>query len=182
MGALAGAAAAVSAESAADGFARLLAEHGAALRRVAATYEYDPSRREDLLQEIALAVWRALPRFRGECGERAFVLRVAHNRGLTHGWRARRHTLPLETISEPHDARPDPERLAVAAQEVDRLFAALRSLPPLQRQVLALALEGLPAREAAQVLGTSENNVAVRLSRARKALRTALAARERSPG
>jgi RNA polymerase sigma-70 factor (ECF subfamily) len=158
-------------------FERVLAEHGAALGRVAATYEHDPSRREDLLQEIALAVWRALPSFRGDCAERAFVLRVAHNRGLTHGWRSRRRALGLETIPEPPDDGPDPERRAAAAQEVERLWQAIRTLPPLQRQVLALALEGLPAREAAQVLGTSENNVAVRLSRARKALRDALGRR-----
>ncbi len=155
-------------------FERILAEHGAALRRVAATYEHDPSRREDLVQEIVLAVWRALPAFRGDCAERAFVLRVAHNRGLTHGWRSRRRTLGLEAVPEPHDDRPDPERSAAAAQEVEHLWNAIRALPPLQRQVLALALEGLGAREAAQVLGTTENNVAVRLSRARKALREAL--------
>jgi RNA polymerase sigma-70 factor (ECF subfamily) len=169
-------------EDAGERFERLLAEHDAALRRVAATYEYDVSRREDLLQEIVLAVWRALPAFRGECGERAFLLRVAHNRGLTHGWRSRRRSVELETVPEPRDGRPDPERHAAAAQEVERLWKAIRGLPPLQRQVLALALEGLPAREAAQVLGTSENNVAVRLSRARKALRAALARPKGSAG
>ena len=64
---------------------RILQEHGPALRRVAATYEADPARREDLFQEICLALWQALPRFREEASERTFAFRIAHNRGLTHG-------------------------------------------------------------------------------------------------
>ena len=65
-------------------FGRLLQEHGPALNRLAAGYEWDPVERQDLLQDIALAIWRALPAFRGESSERTFVFRIAHNRGLTH--------------------------------------------------------------------------------------------------
>ena len=44
----------------------------------------------------------------------------------------------------------------------------------LARQVLTLSLEGLGHEKLAEVLGVTENNVAVRLSRARKALQQAL--------
>jgi DNA-directed RNA polymerase specialized sigma24 family protein len=40
--------------------------------------------------------------------------------------------------------------------------------------VIVLSLEGLTNREVADVLGTTENNVAVRLTRARKSLRVLL--------
>ena len=49
---------------------------------LAFSYEAVASVREELVQEIALAIWQALPRFRGECSERTFVFRIAHNRGL----------------------------------------------------------------------------------------------------
>src|SRR5688572_32410234 len=49
---------------------RILRENGPAMRRVAAIYEADPARREDLFQEVCLALWQALPRFRGDCSER----------------------------------------------------------------------------------------------------------------
>jgi DNA-directed RNA polymerase specialized sigma24 family protein len=42
------------------------------------------------------------------------------------------------------------------------------------RQVMTLALEDLTPGEIAAVLGVTENNVAVRLNRARKALRSIL--------
>lgn len=64
-------------------FVALLTAHGPGLRRVARAYAARTDETEDLLQEIALALWRALPAFRGECSDRTFVFRVAHNRGIT---------------------------------------------------------------------------------------------------
>ena len=46
----------------------------------------------------------------------------------------------------------------------------MRRLPLTQRQAVTLCLEGLLHNEIAQVLGISENNVAVRLTRARAEL------------
>lgn len=155
---------------------RLLEEHGGALRRVAASYEWNPARREDLVQEIALALWQALPRFRAECSERTFVFRIAHNRSLTHVWRRNaRRGAPLDEVEiEIEDPREGPEAQAVSGQRRERLLAAVRSLPLIHRQVLMLQLEDLSQAEMAAVLGVKENAIAVRLSRARKALREAL--------
>ncbi len=63
-------------------FESVVDTYGPALRRLASAWERDAAAREDLLQEILLALWRALPRFRGECSEKTFVFRVAHNRRL----------------------------------------------------------------------------------------------------
>lgn len=152
----------------------ILRQHGAALRRVAASYEADPSQQEDLYQEILLAVWRALPGFRGDASVRTFVFRIAHNRGLRHGWRAGRLPGALSETAVVVDPRPTPEAETVRSERRARLRNAVRSLPPVPRQVVTLSLEGLSHREIGEVLGMTENNVAVRLSRARQALRRAL--------
>jgi RNA polymerase sigma factor (sigma-70 family) len=162
-------------------YGRLLREHGPALRRAAAGYEFDPARREDLFQDICLAVWQALPRFRGESSERTFLFRIAHNRGLTH--RTRRPPSPTADLTEAEDlADPGatPETAAQEGQRRARLYDAVRRLPLQPRQVLTLTLEGLTPREIADVLGITENNVAVRLSRARGLLRDLLAGRGES--
>lgn len=46
-------------------FDRPLAENGGALSRLAASYTNAAADRDDLVQEIALSIWRALPHFRG---------------------------------------------------------------------------------------------------------------------
>lgn len=155
-------------------FERVVADYGPALRRLAAAWEPDAAAREDLLQEILLALWRALPRFRGDASERTFVFRVAHNRALTHRFRPRPDTAALEAAAEVADRQPTPEAAAAAAEGIERLLRALRALPLAARQILTLSLEGLSRAEIAGVLGITENNAGVRLSRARRALQEEL--------
>jgi RNA polymerase sigma factor (sigma-70 family) len=128
--------------------------------------------REDLLQDIRLAIWTALPRFRGEASTRTFVFRIAHNRALTHVWKRKRAGAQEET--DVVDARADPESAAIKDANRAWLIDAIRTLPIPYRQVITLALEDLPQSEIAAILGISENNVAVRMNRARKLLKEKL--------
>lgn len=158
-------------------FNRLMREYGPALSRLASGYERAAGAREELTQEIALAIWQALPHFRGECSERSFIYRIAHNRGLTHVCRRQPAHQPLDELPallEPADPRPHPEQLAAMTHQRDRLRSAIQRLPLAYRQVVMLMLEELPHAEIAEVLGISESNVAVRMNRARKALKEAL--------
>jgi RNA polymerase sigma-70 factor (ECF subfamily) len=151
-------------------FERVVEMYGPALRRLAAAWERDPAAREDLLQDILFALWQALPRFRGQSSEKTFVFRVAHNRSLTHRFRRRAQTETLESAISVADPRPTPEAEASAAQGMERLMRALQMLPIASRQILILGLEGLTRSEIAEILGITENNAGVRLSRARRAL------------
>jgi RNA polymerase sigma factor (sigma-70 family) len=158
-------------------FDRILSEHGAAISRLAFGYETVASVREELVQDIALAIWQALAHFRGECSERTFVYRIAHNRGLSHVWKRRPPHQPLEEIEEsdqPIDPRPHPEEQAARTDQRMRLTSAIQSLPVTHRQMIVLMLEGLSHAQMAEVLGITENNVAVRLNRARSMLKDGL--------
>jgi len=156
-----------------DNFYRALSQYAPALSRVAAGYVSDPQEQEDLLQEIYVALWRALPTFRGESRELTFVLSVAHNRGISFASRARRKAF----VELPYDI-PDPT--ANVDEEAERreraalLYAGIRRLPAAQRQAIMLHLEGLSGKEIAAAQATTENNVNVRLNRARTALRDLL--------
>jgi RNA polymerase sigma-70 factor (ECF subfamily) len=154
-------------------FERTVLEHGAALSRLASAYAIDAADRDDLLQDMLFALWRAFPSFRGECTERAFVFRVAHNRALTHRHR-RRRPLPLEAAERIADPAPDPDAQADSNRRHARLMIAVRSLPPAPRQVVMLYLEGFNNLEIAEVLGITANNVGIRLMRARERLRELL--------
>jgi RNA polymerase sigma factor (sigma-70 family) len=153
-------------------FLALLNANLGALGRLASSYAGSTGERDDLLQEIALALWQALPRFRGESSERTFLFRIAHNHCINHIVRRR----PAESLQQleldpPDDTKPI-EQLLSAAQESARLVAAVRQLPLIQREVVVLALEDMDYAEIAAVLGISETNVGVRLNRARTSLRT----------
>jgi len=152
---------------------RLLREFGPGLSRLAASYVDGAADRDDLLQEIMVAVWRALPTFRGDASERTFIYRVAMNRARSFRWRRyRRAEVPVtETLADP---QPAPDVATAVADERDRLTRAVRALPALLRDVALPYLEGLSTMEIADLLGISENNVRVRLTRARQQLRAHL--------
>jgi RNA polymerase sigma-70 factor (ECF subfamily) len=152
----------------------LLAAHGPALSRLAGSYVRATADRDDLVQDIIVAIWRALPRFRGECSERTFIFRIAHNRAVAY---ITRRQLPLDSTAievDVEDRRPNPEETLSAEQEGQRLLDAVQRLPINHRQVVTLMLEGLSYNEIADVLGISETNVGARLTRARQMLRARL--------
>jgi len=152
----------------------VLREHGAMLARIAGSYESEPARRDDLLQEISVAVWRALPSWRGDASLRTFIARVANNRAIDHLAREKR-----ARGDELHDVHEDPDanplQHALAHQRRNDLLAAVRDLPLGQRQVVVLALEGFSQREIGDTLSLEENTVTQRLSRARRQLQSVLA-------
>ena len=152
----------------------LLAAHGSSLSRLAGSYVRDSADRDDLLQEIVVAIWKALPGFRGECSERTFVFRIAHNRAITYITRRRLPLADEDSGIEIEDARPNPEEALSTEQQGRRLMDAVQSLPVNQRQVITLMLEGFSYAEIADVLGITETNVGARLTRARQILRLRL--------
>ena len=144
------------------------------MARVAASYARSAAEREDLSQEIALSIWTALANFRGEASLRTFAFRVAHNRAIGSLRKRRRH----ECADEVQDPSPNLETRLGEAREREQLFEAVRGLPRGLRQVLTLHLEGLSYAEIAEVVGLSETNVSVRLTRARKLLRERIGGRQ----
>lgn len=155
-------------------FNRILDTHAGMLSRIAAQYEMRPAQRDDLTQEIAFAVWKALPNWRGEASIKTFIARIAHNHGVNHVIADRRHGAGEDLSDSLQDGRPQPDQQTYRYQQGRRLLKGIRRLPVGLRQVTTLALEGFSHAEIADILGISVNNVNVRLSRARNALKEAL--------
>ncbi len=148
------------------------AEHGAALQRLARGYEYDPERRQDLLQEIHLELWRSLRLFDNRCSLRTWVYRVAHNVGASHILSRQRATARLVDL-DALDAEPgfiDGEKQANQQYSVSQLLDGVYRLKPLDRQIILLYLEGEQAASIAEVTGVSAGNVATKIHRIKRIL------------
>ena len=159
-----------------DRFRAVVAEHGPALQRLAWGYEADTSRRQDLVQEILLGLWRALPGFAGRSSVRTWVFRVAHNIAVSHVVRRQRDRLaqsaPLDDVAEAALVR-DAVREVEGRDAVQNLAKLIRSLRPADAQLILLYLEGLDHAEIAEVTGLSPENVAVKVHRIKAALNRA---------
>ena len=153
-------------------FEALVAEHGAAIGRVAAAFERDAGLREDLAQDILLAIWQALPSFRNDAPLQHFVLRIAHNRAASHALKASRQPRSTALDERLPSHTPPLDTQAIQGEAAQRLLAAVQQLSVADRQLVALALEGLSYKEIASLLELSVNLVGVRLNRARTRLKT----------
>ncbi len=146
-----------------------MADHIAILYRVVNGFA-EGDDRNDLMQEVMLAVWQAIPQFRAESKATTFLYRVSHNAALTwrrtrqnYRRRVERAAMFAESDLEPgHGPEPDPR--------LDELYAVIRRLPELDRSLILLSLDGVSYAEMATIHGLSESNVGVRLNRIKQRL------------
>lgn len=154
-------------------FRRWLAEHAGLMWKVVRAFAATPEDQQDLLQEIALQLWKSLPTFRGEAKESTWIYRVAFNSALV--WkrdqkrRHEKHQKFFELNSAPEVSAEHPP-LTRDDEMVEQLYTAIRQLPVLDASLALMHLDGLSYREMSEVLGITENNVGVRLNRLRKQL------------
>lgn len=153
-----------------DEFNTVIRQYGSLLSRVASAYEANDAIRQELLQEIALAVWQGLSRFNGASSIKTYVLKIAHNRAVSHvaGQVRRRdeHTMDDMPDAVAH-ASSSPDTAFEQQQSMATLLRCVRALPLQSRQVLTLSLEGLSYDEIAEVSGLTKNHVGVLLNRAK---------------
>jgi len=162
-------------------FTEWMTTHEKLLRHIIVGFEAKPAIQDELFQEIALNIWRALPSFRSDASVKTFVARIAHNVLATHVAKSVR-TIKTESDEHVQESTHEVDRQnATPYQALDqqqrqrKLLSAIRRLTLEQQQVITLALEGMSYQEIADVLAISTNLVGVRLQRAKNALTTLMA-------
>jgi RNA polymerase sigma-70 factor (ECF subfamily) len=148
--------------------------HGSLIRRIARSYEANGALADELVQDIHLAVWQALPRYRGEAAVRTFVARIAHNRAISHVAREAREPRAVALDDSLHASDATPEEHTAHADLRAKLEAAVQRLPVSLKVAATLALEGFSPEEVAEVLGIGVSAASVRLHRAKEQLKEML--------
>ena len=121
---------------------------------------------DDLRQEVLLALWRSAARFRGECAERTWIYRVALNACVSYVRRERWDSRTESIDLHPGLITADAEHAAM----VSEMRELIEGLPPLDRAIILMWLDGLDYAEISQVAGLSPSAVGTRISRIKKTL------------
>jgi len=146
------------------------------VHRFLAAFGVPPEEREDACQEVFVAVYRSLDRFRGEARLSTWIYRIAARHAARAGRRRRvRKLLSTLLVREPAPPpAPDPSERTARLKVLDEMIA---KLSPKKRLVLVLfEIEGVPIDEVARIAGCPENTAWSRLHYARAEL-TAMAKR-----
>jgi RNA polymerase sigma-70 factor, ECF subfamily len=158
-------------------FEQLLDAYETRVYRLALRFTGHESDAEDVTQEIFLAVYRSIARFRGDSALGTWVYRVAMNHCLEYRRKKRLEHVPLDDslMLASGDWRDDPMQTANKQELSARVEAAINSLSPVHRDVIVLhELQGLTYQEVAATLDVPVGTVKSRLSNAFRRLRDLL--------
>lgn len=163
-------------------FNQLMAAYSRSIFNIGLQMLGDREDAADMTQETMLKVYRALPRFRGDCAFSTWVYRIMVNTCRDHLRAAsRRQELPFSDFGEDgedqqvfqvSDDSAQPERLYIEGEEEAYLRDLIGGLKPAYRLVATLReLGGLSYQEIAEAGQMDLGTVKSRLSRARAAMR-----------
>jgi RNA polymerase sigma-70 factor (ECF subfamily) len=129
---------------------------------------------DDLVQDVFIAAWENLPRFRGSSSLRGWLLGIARHKVEDHYRRLLQDAHPLD--AELAEVLPDTRLDAEAAVDLERLEQQTRKVLNEMPQHYSVALlwrywERRSARDVAQATGRSEKAVERLLARAREQFR-----------
>lgn len=154
---------------------RAMEQYEESLLRMCFAYLGDAALAEDAVQETFWKAYRALERFRGDAGEKTWLLRIAINtcRDLRRSAWIRHvdRNVTLDVLGEPADPAQE------WSQWDDTLTRAVMGLKPKYRETVLLCwYQGLTGQETANVLKISRSAVMNRLKQAKTILRKELEA------
>ncbi len=163
-----------------DLFASIMRRYNTRLYRVALSILRDPGEAEDVMEDAYVRAYQHLNQFAGRAKFSTWLTRIAVNEALMRRRRRAQfqsldNDSEISSGNEPVSAAPNPEQMLFQKELARSLENVILSLPENYRLVLVLReLQELSVAETAECLGISEENVKIRLYRARAALRREL--------
>ena len=157
-------------------FADLLRENKAILHKVAFAYCYNADDRRDLVQEMAIQLWRSFPRFDGRVKFSTWAYRVSMNVAvswLRSDHRRVRETVPIEELEQEIAAAGS--AFDEASDNMRVLRTLIGGLDELNRALILLYLDGHTAQEIGEILGITTSNVTTRVNRLKGQLQAGFA-------
>lgn len=164
-------------------FEIIMRRYNQRLYRVAYSILRNEGEAEDVMQDAYVRAYQHLDQFAGRAKFSTWLTRIAVHEALA---RVQRRSRMQELDAEPYggDMHPlpstysSPEQQAAQREMLALLQSAVLALPPKYRSVLMLRdIEEMSTSDTAAALELSEENVKVRLHRARALLRRELFAR-----
>jgi RNA polymerase sigma-70 factor, ECF subfamily len=163
-------------------FEIIMRRYNQRLYRVAVSILRNDAEAEDVMQDAYVRAYQHLGQFEGRARFSTWLTRITVHEALARMHRQyRQQSIDMasemnnESTHELVSSAPSPEQQASSSELTGLLERAILHLPEGYRSVLVMRdLQGMDTSETAECLDTSEENVKVRLHRARKMLRREL--------
>ncbi|MGB0521864.1 MAG: RNA polymerase sigma factor [Flammeovirgaceae bacterium] len=119
---------------------------------------------EDLVQEVFLNIWNALPKFRKEASPKTWIYRITVNTCLLDIRKSKKEQ--IDAVAEV----PTPIKQDETSGQFEELYFAISKLEQLDRMIILLVLDEVEYAEIAGIVGIKEATLRVRIHRIKQKL------------
>jgi len=127
---------------------------------------------EDYYQEVCLQIWRSKDNFREESEWSTWIYRISLNVCLTLLKKRKNNTQHF--VSDTITNEETEDNHAFSNEPLNMLYAAIKKLSEIDRAIIMLYLEEKSYQEIADIIGTNQNNIGVRVKRIKTRLKKIL--------
>ena len=154
-------------------FAAELEKNQGIIHKVCRTYTNNDAAHKDLFQEIAIQLWKAYPKFRGDSKFSTWMYRVSFNTAISLYRKSKRSIETTQIYDnlkelEYHDYDDSKDN------QLKLLYKAIHSLNDIEKALALLYLEDKSYKEISNTLGISEVNARVKMNRTKTKLKNIL--------
>lgn len=155
-----------------ENFTSLIIDNSNLINKICNVYASKKEDFDDLRQEIIYQLWKSYPTFKNDSKFQTWMYKVALNTALHYKRSNNRMFTPLtskiETVADDTSHQHQKEEL------IEKMYSAIWELNNLDRAIIFLYLEKCSYEKISEIVGLSEKNVSVKLTRIKEVLKKKL--------
>lgn len=129
--------------------------------------------REDLINDIALELWKSFEKFKGDSKISTWIYRVALNTSMNYKRKKKKNSL-FYSINDFKKEEIIPwlvEQEQESSSELELLYNCIDELNEINKAIILLYLDGNSHDEISEIMGISKTNVGTRISRIKEQIK-----------
>jgi RNA polymerase sigma-70 factor, ECF subfamily len=129
--------------------------------------------REDLINDIALELWKSFKKFKGDSKISTWIYRVALNTSMNYKRKKKKDSL-FYSINDFKKDEITPwlvEKEQESSSELELLYTCIDELNEINKAIILLYLDGNSHDEISEIMGISKTNVGTRISRIKEQIK-----------
>jgi len=151
-------------------FSSLIEEHKDKIYRICCYYLSDEEDRKDLYQEALLNIWKGFKKFRGDATFSTWMFRITVNTALK--FLSKKRIQQQKTIQYADQLMAENKIVKNdGLDKINLLHNGISKLPLIDMIIISLVLEEVSSKEIAKFTGLTDNNVRIRIHRAKETLK-----------
>ena len=151
-------------------FEQIIEENKGKIYRICKIYSVSPLEPQDLFQEVLYAIWKSISTFNGNSNISTWIYRITLNVCLRSKQKLEKKNFKTVRLASIQFVPVEISHDTTQQEKHNALISCISSLNENDKSIIILYLEELKYKEIAEITGMTENHIAVKMKRIKKAL------------